>query len=461
MLPTAVTLPVTLTDPPVKLAVFTVVVKIPLLAVAFPVTLTNPPVKLAVFTMVVNIPLLALTLPVALRVVATTFAPATLPAVEILPPEILPVTLTNPPVKLAAFDMLANTLSAITLLVTDTPVVVNTATLDVPPMLTDTLAFGDTVTLLLPLTIWLPAAMVILEINPPSPKKYPDVLILPAAETFAPVVKLPATTFPVDETIPVTTATFVALSKVNPALAPAFPESLNSTCVLDPGTVRFPEILPANVPIKYPLVLILPVADTCPSVIRLPPLILPCADISPPVLTLAAVTLPPADTNPAVLTLAAVALPDTDNDPPVKLATLTTLVNMPLLAVVLPVTLIDPPVKLATLTTLVNIPLLAVALPVTLTNPPVKLAVFTIVVNIPLLAVALPVTLINPPVKLVVFTVPATFSPLVENTAMFGVPPTATVILPLDTAMLTFDVPLEILLEIATTPVRLAPLPNM
>ena len=98
--------------------------------------------------------------------------------------------------------------------------------------------------------------------NPPSPRKYDPVVILPVAETFAPVVKLPAITFPVDETIPVTTATLVALLNVNPALAPAFPELLNSTCVLDPGTVRFPDILPANVPIKYPLVLILPVAET-------------------------------------------------------------------------------------------------------------------------------------------------------------------------------------------------------
>jgi hypothetical protein len=59
--------------------------------------------------------------------------------------------------------------------------------------------------------------------------KYPDVLILPAAETAAPVVKLPAITLPVDETIPVTTATFVALLKVNPALAPALPALLNRT----------------------------------------------------------------------------------------------------------------------------------------------------------------------------------------------------------------------------------------
>ena len=57
-------------------------------------------------------------------------------------------------------------------------------------------------------------------------------------------------------------------------------------------------------------------------------------------------------------------------------------------------------------------------------------------------------------------TVLLTFNPPVENMAMFGIPPTATVILPSDTAIETFDVPLEILLEIATTPVKLAPLPK-
>ena len=44
--------------PPVTTVVFT------LPAVTLPVTDTNPPVKLAVFTMVVNMPLLAVTLPV-------------------------------------------------------------------------------------------------------------------------------------------------------------------------------------------------------------------------------------------------------------------------------------------------------------------------------------------------------------------------------------------------------------
>ena len=50
--------------------------------------------------------------------------------------------------------------------------------------------------------------------------------------------------------VPVTLATLVAESNVNPAAAPALPALLNSTCVLDPGTVRLPAILPANVPMK-------------------------------------------------------------------------------------------------------------------------------------------------------------------------------------------------------------------
>ena len=55
-----------------------------------------PPVKLAVFTMVVNIPLLAITLPVALSIVATILAPFILPAVDILPPITSPLAETRP-----------------------------------------------------------------------------------------------------------------------------------------------------------------------------------------------------------------------------------------------------------------------------------------------------------------------------------------------------------------------------
>jgi hypothetical protein len=55
-------------------------------------------------------------------------------------------------------------------------------------------------------------------------------------------------------------------------------------------------------------------------------------------------------------------------------------------------------------------------------------------------------------------TVPLRSSPVGVNTAMSSVPPTLTVMLPLATGILIFDVPLEILF--ATIPVRLAPLPK-
>ena len=65
--------------------------------------------------------------------------------------------------------------------------------------------------------------------NPPSPRKYAPVVILPAADTLAPVVRLPAITFPVDDIVPVTMAALVAESNVNPADAAALPELLNNT----------------------------------------------------------------------------------------------------------------------------------------------------------------------------------------------------------------------------------------
>ena len=78
--------------------------------------------------------------------------------------------------------------------------------------------------------------------NPPSPKKNPPVVMLPDAEIIWLLM------------VPVTLATLVAELNVNAAAAPALPELLNNTCVLDPGTVRLPAILPAKVPIKYPSV---------------------------------------------------------------------------------------------------------------------------------------------------------------------------------------------------------------
>ena len=68
--------------------------------------------------------------------------------------------------------------------------------------------------------------------------KNPPVEILPDAEIILLLM------------VPVTLATLVAELNVKPALAPALPALLNNTCVLDPGTVRLPEMLPANVPMK-------------------------------------------------------------------------------------------------------------------------------------------------------------------------------------------------------------------
>ena len=70
--------------------------------------------------------------------------------------------------------------------------------------------------------------------------------------------------------LPVTTAALVALSKVNPADAPALPLLLNSTCVLSPGTTMLPEMLPAKLPKKNPSVTMLPVAEIWPAASMLP-----------------------------------------------------------------------------------------------------------------------------------------------------------------------------------------------
>ena len=175
--------------------------------------------------------------------------------------------------------------------------------------------------------------------------------------------------------------------------------------------------------------------------------------------------MPTAVIRPPVLILAPVTLPETDTTPPVKLATFTMLVNMPLLAVILPVILTNPPVKLATFTMLVNIPLLAVTLPVTLTNPPVKLATLTMLVNMPLLATKLPVTLADPPVtKLlpcilpVLVISPVTDNPSVAKVAMLELDATLTVTLLLlntRTLLVPFDIAAE------SMPVSNDPLPRI
>ena len=133
--------------------------------------------------------------------------------------------------------------------------------------------------------------------------------------------------------------------------------------------------------------------------------------------------------------------------------------------VILPETDTNPPVKLATFTIVVNMPLLAVTLPVTLTNPPVRLATFTIVVNMPLLATKLPVTLADPPVtKLlpcilpVLDTTPVTDNPSVAKVAMLALDATLTVTLLLLNTR-TLLVPFEIAAE--SMPVSCDPLPKI
>ena len=115
----------------------------------------------------------------------------------------------------------------------------------------------------------------------------------------------------------------------------------------------------------------LPVAVISPPVLTLAAVTLPLAVISPPVFTLAAVILPPRDANPPLDKLPAVIFPLTETTVPVWLATLTTLVNMPLLAWTLAVNEINPPVKLAALAMFVITALLPDKFPVTLNKPPV------------------------------------------------------------------------------------------
>ena len=81
---------------------------------------------------------------------------------------------------------------------------------------------------------------------------------------------------------PIDTA-LVTLSNVNPDVASAEPSVLKITCVVNPGTVRLPEILPAKLPTKYDaitleLVVMLPMKPAeIPA--KLLPVILPDADI--------------------------------------------------------------------------------------------------------------------------------------------------------------------------------------
>jgi len=64
--------------------------------------------------------------------------------------------------------------------------------------------------------------------------------------------------------------------------------------VFAPGTVKLPAILPANVPKKYPAVVMFPVALTAPPVNKLPPVILPVTTSLLLTIKLAPYTLPEA-----------------------------------------------------------------------------------------------------------------------------------------------------------------------
>ena len=91
-----------------------------------------------------------------------------------------------------------------------------------------------------------------------------------------------------------------------------------------------PVTLPEKLPIKKPVVVILPVADICPAVVTLPPRILPVALTKPAVLILPPVTLPDA------LTVVPVTLP---TNVPIKLPPDTLAAD-----VMFPLAVINPPV---------------------------------------------------------------------------------------------------------------------
>jgi hypothetical protein len=100
---------------------------------------------------------------------------------------------------------------------------------------------------------------------------------------------------------------------------------------------------------------------------------------------------------------------------------------------------------------------LTLSVPVTLINPAVKMLPPV------MLAVALTNPLVNklPPVMLpLALTTPVTYSPVVEYTMTFDVPPMLTLTLPPELATATLDVPLLIdVLEPEAMPVSNDPLP--
>ena len=154
--------------------------------------------------------------------------------------------------------------------------------------------------------------------------------------------------------------------------------------------------------------------------------------------------MPAAETNPDVKTLPPEMFPVVLTTPPGGGIKLPTKFD----ATILPVELIRPLVS--------KLP--PITLPVELINPDVK--------RLPLimLAVALIDPLVSklPPMILpLTLSKPVTYSPDVANTTTFDVPPTSTVMLPPDVAILIFDVPLLILATEVITPVNKAPLPKI
>ena len=102
--------------------------------------------------------------------------------------------------------------------------------------------------------------------------------------------------------------------------------------------------------------------------------------------------------------------------------------------------------------------------PVVLTTPPgggIKLPTKFDATILPVELISPEVSKLPPMMLPVALIIPVTYSPDVANTTTFDVPPTSTVMLPPDVAILIFDVPLLILATEVITPVNKAPLPKI
>ena len=153
----------------------------------------------------------------------------------------------------------------------------------------------------------------------------------PVALTVPPVAILPPVIVPTELMVPPTNKALDVLVNVKPETALVIPLSLNSICVLAPGALILPEILP----IKLAAVT-LPVADTLPPVAMLPPVIVLVAETVPPVATLptvavpVALTVPPVAMLPPVIVPVAEAVPAVARFPPVMVpVTLRSLMMLP------------------------------------------------------------------------------------------------------------------------------------